>query len=291
MKSFVVCTALLLVSVPAWTQNSTSKNVEIYGQKIHYIEAGAGPNVILLHGLGGDVSNWELTIPALASRYHVWAPDQIGFGASDKPMINYRIATLVDFLEAFCKKLAIDKAAVVGNSLGGWTAMAFALAHPERVEKLVLVDSAGYSFAHSPVKPSREMMMALNASTVAGARMLLSVIFANQSLASQANAQMLFERHLRNNDGYTINQFIESMLRGEDFVDGKLDAIKVPTLVVWGRADHLVPLASGEQLAKDIAGAQLTVFDGCGHVPQMECAGPFNAALAKFLASESAASR
>lgn len=291
MKGFAIGIALLFVSTQVWAQTADGKQVEVFGQKIHYIEAGSGANVILLHGLGGDSSNWALTVPALASKYHVWVPDQIGFGDSDKPLINYRVATLVDFLEGFCKKTGIDKATVVGNSLGGWTAMAFALAHPERVEKLVLVDTAGYSFAKSPIKPTRQMLARLNPSTVEGAKGVLSVIFANKSLVTEANAERLFADHMRKNDGYTIDQFIDSILRGDDVLDDKLGGIKVPTLVLWGRGDLLTPLASGEQFAKDIAGAQLTVLEGCGHVPEMECAAPFNAALSKFLETGMTSSR
>lgn len=290
MKSVALFAALWVASAPLQAQ-SAGKQVEIFGQKIHYIEAGSGPDVLLLHGLGGDATNWEFTVPALASKYHVWAPDQIGFGASDKPMINYRVQTLVDFLEAFCQKVGIDKATLVGNSLGGWTAAEFTLEHPERVEKLVLVDSAGYSFANAPTKPTRAMLLALNPSTVAGAKTVLGLIFSHQSLVTDANARLLFQKHLANNDGYTINAFIDSILRGEDLLDDKLGGIKVPTLIVWGRDDHLVPLASGEQFAKDIAGSQLKVFDGCGHVPQIECAAPFNAELGKFLETRSTSSR
>jgi pimeloyl-ACP methyl ester carboxylesterase len=282
--------ALLIAIVPAWAQTG-GKQVEVYGQKIHYIEAGKGPNVILLHGLGGDATNWMLTVPALSSKYHVWVPDQIGFGYSDKPLINYRVATMVDFLEGFCKTLAIDHATLVGNSLGGWIAADFTMAHPERVEKLVLVDAAGYSFANALIKPTRELLEGLNPRTIAGAKIVLNTIFANPSFATEANAESLFAQHLRKNDGYTIDRFIDSMLRGEDFVDGKLAAIKVPTLVLWGREDHLVPLTSGQQYAKDIGGAQITVFDHCGHVPQMECSAPFNAALNKFLAAELTSNR
>jgi pimeloyl-ACP methyl ester carboxylesterase len=291
MKCFAAGVALLFVSMQAWAQGADGKQIEVFGQKIHYIEAGSGPNVILLHGLGGDASNWTLTMPALASKYHVWALDQIGFGASDKPLINYRVATLVDFLEGFCKKAGIDKATLVGNSLGGWAAMAFTLAHPERVERLVLVDSAGYSFAKSPIKPTRQMLAGLNPSSVDAARVLLSVIFANKSFVTQPIVERFFAEHLRKNDGYTIDQFIDSMLRGDDVLDGKLSGIKVPTLVLWGRGDQLTPLASGEQFAKDISGAQLTVLDGCGHLPEIECAAPFNDALGKFLGTEMTSNR
>ena len=288
MKAFALGFVILIGSVCAWAQTSP-KQVDVFGQKIQYVEAGSGPNVILLHGLGGDSSNWTPTTPALASKYHVWVPDQIGFGASDKPLIPYRVGTLVDFLEGFCKKAGIDKATVVGNSLGGWTAMAFTLAHPERVEKLVLVDSAGYSFEKSGgPKPTRQMLSGLNPSTVEGTKALMGIIFANKSIATQANAEAFFAQHLKKNDGYTIDQFIDSILRGEDFLDGKLGAIKAPTLVLWGRADMLTPLAAGQMFAKDIPGAQIAIFDNCGHVPQIECAGPFNSTLMRFLQTGSA---
>lgn len=88
--------SLAALSAPA----QSPKQVEVFGQKINYIEAGAGPNVILLHGLGDDLNVWEQTVPALASKYRVWALDQIGCGQSDKPLINYRVSVLVEFLHA-----------------------------------------------------------------------------------------------------------------------------------------------------------------------------------------------
>ena len=285
MRTLPVTVALLVLSSAAWAQAPSDKQTEVFGQKIHYIEAGSGPNVILLHGLGADWQTWRPTIPALAAGYHVLALDQIGFGTSDKPLIDYRVATLVDFLEAFCRKTGVGKATVVGNSLGGWTAMAFTLAHPERVEKLVLVDAAGYTF--SP-PPTRESLLALNPSTVGGARALLHLIFTHESWATEAAAEGMLTQHMRNNDGYTIDRFIDSMVRGEGFLDGKLGGIKVPTLVTWGREDRLTPLAAGERFAHDIGGAQMKVFDGCGHVPPLECAEEFNAALLKFLGSGNA---
>src|SRR5438093_869653 len=112
-------------SQSAATPQEGLKQVEVFGQKIYYREAGSGPAVVLLHGLGVDLTTWALTVPALASRFHVYALDQVGFGQSDKPQINYRVATLVDFLDGFYKKVGLTKASLVGNSLGGWTALAF----------------------------------------------------------------------------------------------------------------------------------------------------------------------
>jgi triacylglycerol lipase len=201
-------------------------------------------------------------------------------------MINYRVQTLVDFLDSFCRKLEITKATVVGNSLGGWAAMAFALEHPEKVSRLVLVDSAGYSFAKEGRTVSRDLMLRLNASSIDDAKSVLSMILANKQMITEGLAEQFLAQHLARNDGYTINAFIDSILRGEDFVDGKLGAIKVPTLIVWGREDLLVPLNSGNMLAHDIGGSELVVLDRCGHVPMLECAQPFNAAVLKFLAAE-----
>jgi pimeloyl-ACP methyl ester carboxylesterase len=268
-----------------WVQ-AAAQDVQVFGQKIHYLETGSGPTVILLHGLGGDASNWAATLPALAKSFHVFVPDQIGFGASDKPLANYRVGMLVDFLDGFCKKLGITKATVVGNSLGGWTAMAFTLAHPDKVERMVLVDSAGFSFEHlGGSKPTREMLEVMNVSTVQGAKTLLGIILANKSLATDAAAENLLAEHLRKNDGYTIERFIDSILRGDDVVDGKLAGIKVPSLVVWGREDLLTPLAGGKMMANEIGGSEIVILDHCGHVPQLECSAPFNAALIKFLGS------
>jgi pimeloyl-ACP methyl ester carboxylesterase len=286
MNRFLFSLFLAAACAALHAQPAADKQIDVFGQKIHYVEAGSGPTVILLHGLGGDISNWGQNLPVLAAKYHVVALDQIGFGKSDKPMINYRVQTLVDFLDSFCRKLEITKATVVGNSLGGWTAMAFTLAHPEKVSRLVLVDSAGYSFAKEGRKPSRDEMLGLNASSVEGAKFLLSMILANKQVITDGLAQQFFAQHLARNDGYTINAFIDSIQRGEDFVDGRLGAIKVPTLIVWGREDLLVPLNSGNMLAQDIAGSELLVLDHCGHVPMLECAQPFNAALLKFLAAD-----
>jgi triacylglycerol lipase len=284
MRRFLAPAVVLLAALSVRADAPADKTVDVFGQKIHYLEAGSGPVVILLHGLGGSASNWAATTPVLASKFHVYVPDQIGFGASDKPQIDYRVGTLVDFLDGFCKKLGITKASVVGNSLGGWTAVNFTLAHPDKVEKLVLVDSAGYSLDHNgATKPPRELLQTMNPSTVAQAKQLMGMILANKSMVTDQFAEGLFAQHLRAGDGYTIDRFIDSILRGDDVVDGKLAAVKVPTLIVWGKQDALVPLAAGQWFSQDIAGSELVTLDGCGHVPQMECAAKFNGALAKFL--------
>jgi pimeloyl-ACP methyl ester carboxylesterase len=268
-----------------------SKQVEIFGQKIHYLEAGSAstPAVILLHGLGGDTTNWSFTVPALASKYHVYVPDQIGFGKSDKPVVNYRVATLVEFLDVFCKKLGIQKATLVGNSLGGWTAAMFAIEHPEKVDKIVLVCAAGYTVKrYGGQEVNKDLITALNPSTTADLKRGLNAIFYNKAMLTDAFIEQALAAKFKRGDGYTINSFIESIMRGEDYIDEKVKKIKAPTLVLWGREDGLTPLAMGKAFAEDIPGAQLLVIEQCGHVPQMEKAAEFNAALLKFLGSGAA---
>src|SRR5207245_2808225 len=98
----------------------------VFGQNIHYVEARQGSAVILLHGLGAVKEVWAGNLGALSAKYHVYALDQIGFGHSDKPLLDYRIATFADFLYGFMQSQHLSKATLVGNSLGGWIALDFA---------------------------------------------------------------------------------------------------------------------------------------------------------------------
>lgn len=277
---------LLAAAAAGQAQAPVSKEVEIYGQRIHYLEAGSsGPVVILLHGLGGDATNWAMTVPALAAKYRVFVPDQIGFGKSDKPAMNYKVATLVEFLDVFCRKLGIEKATLVGNSLGGWTAAAFAIEHPEKVEKMVLVDAAGYSSKRwGGPELSRELYGVLNPSTPAEMKQAFGLVFYNKSFTADAFIEQAFTNKLKRGDGATINSFIESFIRGESFLDDKVKTIKAPTLIIWGREDGLTPVAIGKAFDEDIPDSELVVIDKCGHVPQLENPALFNAALLKFLA-------
>jgi pimeloyl-ACP methyl ester carboxylesterase len=259
----------------------------VYGIKIHYVEAGSGPVVILLHGLGGNTTNWAFNIAALAQKYRVIVPDQIGFGKSDKPLINYRIATYVDFLDAFLKELKVERASLVGNSMGGWVAAAYTIAHPEKVERVVLVDAAGFSFA--PGFDTGQLIK-LNPSTREGMKELVSRVFYNKIIfMSDAFIDSSMVARINAGDGHTIRSITESIIRREDFLDNRLSAIKHPTLIIWGREDGLLPLADGERFKKEIPNSQLIIFEQCGHVPQVEKAADFNAALLNFLAAPAAA--
>jgi pimeloyl-ACP methyl ester carboxylesterase len=255
----------------------------VFGQKIHYVEAGSGPTVILLHGLGGSSQAWQPNIVPFAEKFHVFVPDQIGFGKSAKPLVNYRIRTYVDFLDQFCKQLNIQRASLVGVSMGGWIAATFTVAFPDRVDKLVLEDAPGYA-------PSKDFDMrtlyGLNPTTREGMKVLVSKVFYNKLFSSDAAIDQAIAGRIAAGDGYTINSIIESIIRGEDFLDESVKTIKRPTLIIWGRQDGLVPVSEGERFNKDIAGSKLTVVEQCGHVPNFEKAAEFNTAVIKFLSSD-----
>jgi pimeloyl-ACP methyl ester carboxylesterase len=258
------------------------KTATVFGAKINYVEAGdaSKPVVVLLHGLGSSSVAWQFNIAALAAKYRVIAPDQIGFGKSDKPMLKYRVGTYVDFLDKFLAEIKVEKATLVGNSLGGWVAAWTAIKYPNRVEKIVLADAAGLK----PAEVDFNLIYSLNYSTRDEVRQLVKLVFYNQAIfGSEAFIDQSMNVRVAAGDGYTINSLIESIKRNEDFLDGQLAKIQKPTLIIWGKQDGLLKLADGERFKREIAGSELIVFDRCGHVPQVEKAADFNAAVLKFL--------
>jgi pimeloyl-ACP methyl ester carboxylesterase len=257
------------------------KQVEAAGHRLHYLEAGAGPSLVLVHGLGADVRTWRFAIPALASNFHVYAIDLLGFGRSDKPQIPYRIGTLVEALTGFLDAVGIDKTSIVGNSLGGWVATLFATVHPDRLSKLVLVDSAGYG--EEPAQMVRDYLSQFDPSTVATAERFLSSMNPEDQRMVEAAAVAYFARRLSRDDGHAVASLVESIMRGEDTLGPEVKQIHAPTLVIWGRNDPIIPLRIGQALANDIPNARAVVLDGCGHRPQTECAPAFNRAVQEFL--------
>ena len=270
-----------LLSIASFAQTRPTPPPEkvavVYGQSIHYIEAGQGPAVILLHGLGGVKEMWMGNWGALSNGHHVYALDQIGFGHSDKPLVEYKIATWVDFLYGFMQSENLRQATLVGNSLGGWIVLEFTAQHPEMVEKLVLVDAAGLAWR------SEGPAVDLNPSSIAGWRTLLEAVFYDQKIVTDQLVLQVFTDHLHNNDGYTIERTLAGLAQPE-FEDDKLKSIHVPTLVVWGRQDKLISLARAEKFRDGIAGAKLVVLEQCGHLPELEKPDEFNRALLDFLA-------
>jgi pimeloyl-ACP methyl ester carboxylesterase len=152
LKSFLTTTTVVLNFAVLTLSGQprpgvTAKDVTVYGFKLHYLEAGRGAPLVLLHGLGGDGSRWGPNIEPLAKDFHVFALDQIGFGQSDKPLANYHTGMLAEFLAGFLKAVNVPKASLAGNSMGAGVALYMAVHYPEVVDRIVLADGGGFRAA------------------------------------------------------------------------------------------------------------------------------------------------
>ena len=279
---------LLVVFVaPVFGQGQPAdKTITVFGESIHYFDLGSGPVVVLLHGLGSRKEDWLPVLEPMAQKYRLLVPDQIGFGKSDKPLMDYSIQTYVDFLNEFLRQLKVEKASLVGESLGGWIAALYVSemgggAHLIAVEKLVLVDAAGLK-QDKPI-PN------LNPSSLADMRTMMEAVFYDTSWMTEDALRKMFTDKLAAHDGYTVRSLMGNPALGGERLDERLGSIKVPTLVAWGKQDKLLPIASGERYSAGIAGAKLVSFDKCGHVPPIEKTEEFVAAVTGFLGGGAAA--
>ncbi len=278
---------LAVFAVPAFGQGQPQdKTITVFGQAIHYFDVGSGPVVVLLHGLGSRKDDWLPVLEPMAQKYRLLVPDQIGFGKSDKPLLDYSIQTYVDFLNEFLRQLKVEKASLVGESLGGWIAALYVAeigggAHLIPIEKLVLVDAAGLK----QDKPIPD----LNPSSLAAMRGMMEAVFYDTSWLTEDALRKIFTDKLAVHDGYTVRSILGNPALATERLDERLGSIKVPTLVTWGKQDKLLPIASGERYAAGIAGAKLVSFDKCGHVPAIEKTEEFLAAVTSFLGGAAAA--
>jgi triacylglycerol lipase len=269
--------------VPAFGQGQPAdKTISVFGQSIHYFDMGSGPVVVLLHGLGSRKDDWLPVLEPMAQKYRLVVPDQIGFGKSDKPLLDYSIQTYVDFLNEFLRQLKVEKASLVGESLGGWIAGLYAVeisggAHLVPVEKLVLVDAGGLK--------QDQPLPDLNPSSLTAMRGLMEVVFYDTSWLNEDALRKIFTDKLAVKDGYTVRSILSNPSCETQRLDARLGNIKVPTLVAWGKQDKLLSIASGERYAAGIAGAKFVSFEKCGHVPPMEKTEEFLAAVMAFLGS------
>jgi pimeloyl-ACP methyl ester carboxylesterase len=286
-RRFGLILLLMVFALPALGQGQPAdKTIAVFGQTIHYWDVGTGPVVVLVHGLGSKKEDWLPVIGALSQKYRLVVPDQIGFGHSDKPLLDYSIQTYVDFLNELLRQLKVEKASLVGESLGGWICGLYAAelsggAHLIAVEKLVLVDAAGLK----QDKPIPD----LTPSSLAGMHALMQAVFYDTSWLSEDALRKIFADKLAVHDSYTIRSLLGNPALGSERLDNQLASIKVPTLVLWGKQDGLLPVASGERYAAGISGARLVTFDKCGHVPAIEKTEEFLSAVNAFLGSGAAA--
>ena len=275
-------------------QLTQDKYVKVGNINTRYWQAGdKGSAVVLVHGLGGFIENWERNIDELARRHRVYVVDLPGFGRSDKPLVR-DLMVLVPFLAGFLDALGIKKATLVGNSLGGGLVLYFALEHPDRVEKLVLVDNAGMGrdviadFKLCSLPFIGELL--IRPSVKSTAALWRKIVYDPSSLKPET-----LELSYRLASGPGAKKALLSTLRAGINLFGQKDELtrqllsrfkdlKSPVLVVWGNDDRIIPVAHARIALENIPGARLELFDNCGHMPMFECPDKFNRLVLDFLA-------
>ncbi|MFD3746668.1 4,5:9,10-diseco-3-hydroxy-5,9,17-trioxoandrosta-1(10),2-diene-4-oate hydrolase [Nocardia sp. NPDC058633] len=279
------------------TYETTSRFAQVTPDlKLHYHEAGVGnaTTIVLLHGGGPGASAWSnfaRNIPVLAERYHVIAPDQPGYGKSDKPIDHPQyfvhssnaLLALLDHLEI------TDRVHLLGNSLGGGASVRFALDHPTRAGKLVLMGPGGLStnlFAPDPTEGVKLLSRFTYEPTRDNLEKFLRIMVFDQSLVTD---ELIDERFALANtpESLAAMKAMGKSFAGADFEKGMLwrDAYKLrqPVLLIWGREDRVNPLDGALIATKVIPRVQLHVFGGCGHWAQLEKFDEFNRLTVDFL--------
>ena len=269
------------------TNPEIGATINASGLATNYHDVGSGAPVVLLHGSGPGVTawaNWRLTIPPLSERFRVLAPDITGFGYTQKtPDDRYDMSCWLGHLTGFLDAVGVDRISVVGNSFGGALALALAVHHPERVERLVLMGAAGLEFELTPgldavwgYEPSLESM-----------RDLISLFAYDQSLVSDELAEMRYRASIRPGVQESYSRMfpaprqdgIRLLAQDEDAVRGILHE----SLIVHGREDRVIPPECSERFHRLIDRSQLHVFGRCGHWTQIEHADRFVRLVAGFL--------
>ena len=266
-----------------------AKDATVFSYKIHYLEAGRGAPVILLHGSGGEGARWMPTIQGLAPDFRVIAPDQIGWGASDKPMTIYHSGVFAEFLARFMREIGVSKASLVGQSMGAGVALQMAVHYPQLVDRMVLVNGGGFRSANEAPRAGATDWHARqisNAGTLAESREYLEKMYYNHSLISDALVEHNLILRLRS--AYTAESVQMANARGlGGLSEEQVRGIKVPTLLVWGANDKLSPPANADKLNAAISGSRKVLIDKAGHYPFIEHPDQFNAAVREFLKPQS----
>jgi pimeloyl-ACP methyl ester carboxylesterase len=254
------------------------------GLEVHYLEGGQGKTVVLVHGLGSRGQDWAPLLPALVhGGFRVVAMDLPGFGATSAPKDRtYSISHQARFVESFLEALRLERVSLVGVSMGGWIAATVALDAPERVERLVLMDSAGFIY-----RPSFDMEL-FTPRTPAEVDALLGLL----EPRPERLPNFVKEDVVRSiaPGAWVIERAVSSMLVGADVLDERFSSMKPPLLLIWGRQDRITPLALGEAMHKAAPASVLEVFDRCGHVAFQTCAARVAPRLLSFLAGQGPAS-
>jgi pimeloyl-ACP methyl ester carboxylesterase len=272
------------------------ETVEIHGQTVTYRRAGAGPALVLIHGITSSSGTWEAAIGLLAQHFDVIAPDLVGHGESAKPRGDYSLGAHASGIRDLLAVLGVRRATVVGHSLGGGIAMQFVYQFPDRVERLVLVDSGGLG---------NEVSRLLRAATLPGAEYVLPVLFGAPARfvgglvagalrklgkGASANARGVGEgmQSLSNPEGrraflHTVRSVIDPAGQRVDARDRLYLAESLPTLLIWGCEDPIIPIRHGRRAHEAMPGSRFEEFPGAGHFPFNDDPERFCAVLRDFI--------
>jgi len=275
-----------------------SQFVEIAGMQVHLRDQGPREDalpIVLLHGTGASLHTWEGWARALEGERRVISYDMPGFGLTGPaPDANYSIENYARMVVAVLDRLGVQRCVLAGNSLGGYVAWATAVLHPERVERLVLVDAGGYPYqstsvplgfriARTPVL--RDLMRDMLPRGVVESS--VRNVFGDPSRVTPELVDRYFDLTTREGNRLALGQRFAQTQPGD--LARRVPEIKAPTLIIWGGRDRLIPPDQGQRFHREIAGSQLKVFEALGHVPQEEDPAATVAAFRDFLATTPAA--
>jgi pimeloyl-ACP methyl ester carboxylesterase len=258
---------------------SPSVFIDVAGMHVHMRDEGVRDDpspIVLLHGTAASLHTWEGWVDALKTRRRVIRFDLPGFGLTGpSPDGNYGIENYVRFVTAMLDKLGVRHCVLVGNSFGGYVAWATTLALPDRVDKLILVDAGGYAFAASspPLGFRIAQLPVLNRlfeSTLPRSLVESSVrtVYGDPNKVTPELVDRYYEIALREGNRKALAQRFAQARPGE--LAARVPELKLPTLILWGGRDQLIPPEAAERFHRDISGSRLVMFDDLGHVPHEE---------------------
>ncbi len=233
------------------------ETVNLDGVALHYYCGGRrGTPIILIHGLGNSAEAWAGLMPLLSKAFLVYAPDLPGFGKTPLAPEGTNVTAHVLYLERFLNALGYPRVTLVGNSLGGWIATRFAIEYPDRVERLYLLNSAGLR---------REPVRLPGGATRAAARLVMEQTWG----VPMPLPRFILDAIVRNSQTPAYAGFLQHYDRAEE-LDGVLDQVRVPTTIIWGEQDRLLPLVCAQDLHDGITGSELVYLPRAGHMPQAQ---------------------
>jgi pimeloyl-ACP methyl ester carboxylesterase len=277
---------------------SSSQQIELHGHPVTYRRMGQGPAVLLVHGITSSSRTWRSVLPALAEHYDVIAPDLLGHGQSAKPRGDYSLGAYASGLRDLLVALEVPTATVVGHSLGGGVAMQFAYQFPDRLERLVLVDSGGLGSEVSLVLraatlPGAEYVLPLLASgPLRGAGAAMGSVLGRIGLRASADVRGMAEGFESLGDASARRAFVHTARSVIDPAGQRVDATDrlylaehVPSLIVWGERDRMIPVRHGHDAHEHMPNSRLEIFPGAGHFPFNDDPERFVATLHEFIAT------